>query len=186
MKKLLCLILMLTCLCCTAAFADVTEDMYILAGAVNQIHESLEMEKPFTGASEIEGLGVSFGNDDGTLSMLLIPDGENTGLSTGLISCYAPEQVRNAMQVLCTMSLVVEETQADGLAIANWFDALYDDVQDCFANPEFDADEELPEPYMAHFGSGQNLSATLTVMRLENGPRMDVTFTFDPPLVLPE
>lgn len=186
MKKMICLVLTLMCLMSGAALADRVSDTNYMIGFLNHMMTQVYgIDDLYVSGGELEGIGMNYANEDGSLVLLLVTDAEGVGYDTGVIICTDSELTRYAMNTLVTMSMTCETTLTDAMAVAEWFDGQYADVQACFDDPAFDDGSEGSGIYAQEFFGDNGMYSELTVMRVDGDVRMNITFDFRPSIVFP-
>lgn len=191
MKKMICIVLALVFCCCSVAFADQVEAACYAVHVLNEMNDQVYGTGPvYTSGGPLEGIGMNFGNDDGSLALLLVNAVESEGYDTGVVICSDSTRVREAMNTLTVLGMVgagaadaplIEDT----MALAAWFDGQYDAIQDCFSDPTFDDGSEGSGIYAEEFNGENGLYSELTVMRVDGDVRMNITFDFRPAVVFP-
>lgn len=191
MKKILCMVLALVMLCCSAAFADQVEAACYAIDVLNQMNDQVYGNGAvYTAGGPLEGIGLNFGNDDGSLALLLVNAVEGEGYDTGVIICSDSGKVRQAMNTLVVLTLIGASNSegnlmVDATELAAWFDGQYDAIQDCFSDPTFDDGSEGSGIYVEEFNGENGLYSEVSVMRVDGNVRLNITFDYRPAVVFP-
>ena len=191
MKKIFCMVLALVMLCCSVAFADQVEAACYAIEVLNQMNDQVYGTGPvYTAGGPLEDIGMNFGNDDGSLALLLVSAVEGEGYDTGVVICSDFAKVRQAMNTLVVLTLIGAsnsegDLMVDATELAAWFDGQHDTIQECFADPAFDDGSEGSGVYVQEFNGENGLYSEVSVMRVDGNVRLNITFDFRPAVVFP-